>query len=504
MLVPAVVEQKLRVLHCTESPETKPFPAGSAAQFSPEGDPIFIANRAPLKETAELGGYIQVDAASTGQLRLEAVWSDIDDNPLHDRPVLTAGTTTTAPRSVVFEKYSPSSGPAMARSALARASLFTESTADLRESFGLQCAENKIFLGPTPDQPDAPGRACILNFSDTRRKQATVTAVSTSRYKSHFRAAAALAFESRSERILVDVPASMPLAVPDVSHVVPISRNTEQPAPEARRTQRFYAMRIYLRKPWFQSGPGERLAIACRAGPAAQAPMASLDKFVTQWGEDPLERPHLEVTRNTPHASDFRVPDDGTGTPLDEAFYPKRSIEGAADVLYRDNVKIIEATGIKRNLSIASFALREDSSTKLWSCDVSVANGFLGWCGLALYRHQPHSHNDFQLSVTPAWVYGAVLHGEQITWIRREGKLHVTVGPVFDPNVSFELDPTEYHLGISRNLTALSAGRVSLQRYAANSQVFFEAIVRADQGSWSLVKRRFDSEIASIALPGVD
>src|SRR5262249_27791684 len=104
-------------------------------------------------------------------------------------------------------------------------------------------------------------------------------------------------------------------------------------------------------------------------------------------------------------------------------------------------------------------------------------------------------------SVTAAWVYGAILHGEQIAWITREGKLQVTIGPVFDPNVSFELDSAEYHGGISStNLTGGTAARVPLQKYIANGQIFFEGIVRADDIRWNLVKRRFGSEVASIDL----
>jgi hypothetical protein len=497
--VPAMAEQKLHVVHCVKAPSTKPFMAGSSTQYPPADNSILVADRAPLKETAELRGYIQVDAASAGQVRLEALWTDIDDNPLHDRPVLAPGTTASPPKSIVFDKHAPPSGAAEARAALGGTGLFAAAT-DMTGVFGFQCAENKIFLGSPPDQtaPQA-SRACILNFADARRKQAAVAAICVSRYKRHFKAGPSTAFEKRSEKVLVDVPASMRLAAPDISHVVPLSRDSNHTGPIASTTQRLYAMRIYVRRPWFLSGPGERLAIVCRAGSAPQVATASLDKFVTQWGEDPLERPRRDVTRNAPRASDFRRPDREVSVPLDEAFYPKRSIEGTAEVLYRDNLQITDPAGAQRTVSAASFALRRDPSTRLWFCDVGVANEFIGWCGLALYRHQPHSHEDFQLSETPAWVYGAVLHGEQVAWTRREGKLRVTVGPVFDPNVTFELDPVEYDHGISRNLVGPAADRVPFQKYDVNGRTFFEAVVHTGK-HWSLVKRRFGAEVASMPL----
>jgi len=497
--VPAMAEQRLRVFHCQKAPSATPFFGGWSAGYSTDQGPVFVADRAPLKETSELRGYIQVDAASSGQLRLEATWTDIDDNPRHDRAVSVPGTAATVPRSIVFDKLTPPSGASEARAALSGVGLFA-AAANLTNAFGVQCAENKVFLGAPPDQasPQA-GRPCILNFADSRRKQASVTAVSVGRYKSHFKSAPVARFERRSERILVDVPASMRLPAPNISHVVPLSREIKKNESTVSTTQRRYAMRIYVRRPWFLSGPGERLAIACHAGTATQTPVASLDKFVTQWGEDPIERPRRDVTRNAPRASDFRRPDHLIDSALDGTFYPKRSIEGTAEVVYRDNLTIAGADLQQRTLSVASFGLRRDLSTDLWFCDVSVTGEFTGWCGLALYRHQPHSHDDFQLSEVPAWVYGAVLHGEQIAWIRREGKLRVTVGPVFDADVSFELDPIDYDRGISRNLVGPSVTRVPLQRFTVNGQDFLEATVHTTN-KWSLVKRRFGSEVASLPL----
>ncbi|MDN3220038.1 hypothetical protein [Pseudomonas nunensis] len=500
-IVPAVAVQRLRVTHCAKAPTTKPLVAGVSARFSPAGEPVVIAERARLKETADLPGFVQVDAASAGQVRLEAQWADINDNPQQDHPMLTAATAASHPRSIFFDRHIPPSASFMARAAMAKASLFTDVLGHVQGAFGLQCAENKVFLGRFPEQaPSHIKKACTVNFADARRKCATVTVVTTSRYKDQFKAGPASAFETLSEKILVDVPASMRLPAPEISHIVPLSRDLEQFVGSTSRTQRIYAMRIYVRPPWFLSGPGERLAIGCVAGPAAPGPIASLDKFITQWGEDPLERPHLDVTRNAPRASNFETPEDGNYTPLDHTFYPQRSIEGTRDVLYRDNLQVFDATPTKRTISVASFALRRDPASRLWFCDVSVTGGFLGWCGLALYRHQLHSHEELQLSAMPAWVYGAVLHGEPIFCVQRAEKLHVTVGPVFDPNVSFELDSRPYFRGISRNLTKAPDTHVTLKQYDTEGRSYFEGIVRVEDGPWSLVKRRFGSEVASIGL----
>ncbi|SAL33374.1 hypothetical protein AWB70_02212 [Caballeronia cordobensis] len=504
-IVPAVAEQKLQVTHCAKAPTMRPFFGGMPVRFSPKGETVTVAERSRFKETADLPGYIQVDAASAGQVWLEAEWSDIEDRPWQDRPALTSARANSTPRSILFDKHSPPSASLMARVAMSSASLFMQSVGGVQSSFGFQCAENKIFLlnppQPQSQQPSsALGRPCTLNFVDGRRKRANVTAVTSSRYKAQFKPGPASAFQSKSERILVDVPASMMLPAPDISHVVPISHDFVRLGGGTRRTQRIYAMRIYVRPPWLVSGPGERLAVGCRSGAAAGGPVSSLDKFVTQWGEDPIERPHLDVAREPPRMTDFQVPENGNTEPLDATFYPQRSIEGANEVLYLDNLSVADASLAQRTISVASFALRRDPTTKLWFCDVRVAGGFLGWCGLALYRHQPHSHEDLQLSATPAWVYGAILHGEQIVWVRGVGMLHVTVGPVFDRNTSFELDRTSYHNDVTRDLTRAAGTRVTLQQYESGRATYFEGIVKTADGPWSLIKRRFGSEVASISL----
>jgi len=500
-IVPAVAEMKLRVTHCAKVPATRPLVAGAPAQISTSGELIVIAERGHLKETADLPGYVQIDSASAGQVRLEAAWSDINDDPEQDRPMLTAATSVSRPRSILFDKHLPPSASLMARMAMANASLFTDKGLKVGSAFAVQCAENKVFFAPLPKQTSPQiNKACTLNFVDARRKLTTVIAVATSRYKSHFKTDLPSAFETRSEEILVDVPASMRIPAPEISHVVPLTRKEEELGADAGRTQRIYAMRIYLKPSWFVSGPGERLAIGCNSGISMELPRESLDKFVTQWGEDPLERPHLDVTRNAPRASNFDAPKCGNTLPLDDKYYPKRSIEGVSEVLYRDNLVVLDDTSAKRTISVASFALRRDATTKLWFCDVAVSDGFLGWCGLALYRHQPHAHDGLQLSATPSWAYGAVLHGEQIVWVRRGGKMHVTVGPVFDPNVSFTLDPRAYFNGISRDLTKIAGAHVSLQHYEVEGHLYYEGIVNVEEGPWSLVTRRFGSEVASIVL----
>jgi hypothetical protein len=500
--VPAIVEQKLRVVHCPERPTITPVLNGEKADV--EHGSTLPAQREKGKATAELNGYLQLDAASTGQIRLEASWSDIDDSPQHRKYLFNAATNVSAPRSINFVKYNPPSAASIARTAPAEADrLLREGPYSLSELFGLQCAENKLFLGTTVPNDAAPtsARTCVLDFGDSRRKQATVAAVAIGRYTSQFKNNQA-SYERRSGTSLVEVPASMRLSAPDISHVVPLSRKTSEGDDANRRSRSLYAMRIYVRRPWFQSGPCERLAIGCATGQAEDGPIASPDKFVTQWGEDPIERPKLEITRRRPRASDFGLLTFGSPPEFDSRLYPRSSIEGNSPVLYRDNIARLEGNSAHNVLSVASYALRWDDESRLWFCDVQASGEFLGWCGLALYRHQPHAHEGVQVSETPAWVYGAVLHGETVAWLKRNGQIHITVGPVYDRYTSFELDATEFRKGVSRDIRKRAGRRVALQKYVANGHTYFEGRVDGSEAEWSLMKVRFGGDVASLPLRG--
>lgn len=501
--VPGLVEHKIRVLHCLRKPTASPVIVSDPAFVATRDQQVVLAQREKYKDTAELRGYVQLDAASTGQVRLEASWSDIDDNPQYPKYSTNAGSNASAPRSVTFEKQLAPPAARVARAADAAVSSFVRvGPQSLSAMFGLQCAENKVFLGAAAPGGVAPqsGRPCVLNFGDARRKRAAVTVVATSRHKNQFSPAAAADFETRSDKLMIEVPASMRLPAPDVSHVVPLARDIVLEGANRRQARRAYAMRIYVRRPWFLSGPGERLAVGCRVGQPGVVPRSMLDKYVTQWGEDPVERAKLETTLRSPRASDFKMPSGAPSPQLDGVLYPARSIEGTSPLIYADNIVRTDTDAENASISVASYALRWDSEANLWYCDVEVTEGFTGWCGMALYRHQPHAHDGSQVSDAPAWVYGAVLHGEQVAWTKQNGQLHVTIGPIFDRYMSFELDPRPFRRGISTNLQAPGGQRVTLRSYTVGGGRFFEGLVSLGRDEWSLMKRRFDTDVGSISL----
>lgn len=513
---PAIAEQTLRVVYATEQPRATPtfvaLPPRAVPSANVEETPA-IAKRAVDSEYAQIVGRIELDAASTKEVRLEAKWSDINDDPAQPMFSLQAGQASMSPKSIAFRPYEPArpsadlframflSTDAQGLPALANFRVGSTQYGFI-DQFGLQCSEDKVFLGHAPfsDAPeDATGR---INFGDQRRKLASVEAVALSRFGIYFPAARSI--ERRSSGTIVDVPSGVRMSAPQVDHVVPLRW-----ADVARRTngaQRSatYGLRVYVRRPCFSSGPGERVAIGCAVEARATGRAdGHVDKYVTQWGEDPIERAGLRSTMRMPRASDFVAPsaaEPGTDEVAAE-LYPSGAIGGRAPVIYSDNIAVAPPDGgTTRNISVASYLMRFDSRKRLWFFDVFVGSEFFGWCGLALYRHQPHSLHLRELSPSCQWVYAAVLYGEPVAWVKKADVLSVTVGPVFDANLSFELDSLRYRGGVSDDVRSAARSTTRLQSYRVGNASYFEASVRGDERDWELVKRRFGRLIGSLPL----
>ena len=170
-------------------------------------------------------------------------------------------------------------------------------------------------------------------------------AIAQSRFRTHFTTGSDAQFELGSNSIVVDVPSSVHMSSPKIAYILPLFRRKTTSNGGAKTEENIYAIRIYVRRPWFESGPGERLAIGCTVGNEPVGNQASLDKRITQWGEDPLERPGLASTTRVPRASDFasiKSVDKTIG--FDENLYPNTEEEKDAPVIYRDNMLLPSTT----------------------------------------------------------------------------------------------------------------------------------------------------------------
>ena len=500
----------IRVRHAVKKPLHTVGIVGDTVSDAPD-NLVYVAWRELDNPSADLPGRIEVDAPSAGEVKLLAEWQDIKDHPDQPQYILESGRSQTVARSVTFQPLKPvrpTGGMFRALVHGPRAELAVGTTRyHILQQFGLQCSEDKIFLGETPldNGCQRQERAGRINLKDTRRKTVTLSASALSRFRKHWSSGADGDFSVISSPALIDVPSSLPLSAPRISHILPIGRNDERAAAGGRLRRTIYGFRIYIKRPWFESNAGERLAIGCASEEDAPGiTQGTLDKHVTQWGEDPLERPRLQASLRRPRASDFVAATPGTAGAPDPILYPPLH-RGAEDaVLYRDNVLLTPADSSTkaRRVCVSSFRVSFDAAQRLWYCDVCVSGEFVGWCGLALYRHQPFALEGRELSQTPDWAYGAILHGEPVAWVTDGAFTRLTIGPVFDPNISFEIDPAVFKDGVSTNLSDSSGPATALKRYHTKSGWYFEAKVPQRADGWTLIKKRFGHSVAARGLFG--
>ena len=518
---PTMAKELIRIIHCVEAPRRHPVlactaPRGNSTEASSES--ICVASRELDSPFASFVGRIDLDAASTKEIRLETSWADIKDLVSQDHFVLQPGNATANSRGVDFSEFEgvlPTASN-FRKFMLGGQGIPTEdlgfrmpgsSKDDFGAQFRLQCTEDKIFFD-TAKSGTGAGEASFsnrINFKDQRRKLAKIKAVAVGRFSGRFKSSKDSP-NVVSNDLSLDVPSTLKLASPNVSHIVPLKKDYRSGGAHSGSRSSRFGVRIYLHKEWFQSGPGERLALGCITGGESGAKeFDEIRKDVTQWGEDPIERGLLNTTLRLPRASDFTVPDSEVtldGNDFYDSLYPANAEGGRARVIYRDNIPIQPAVaGAQRRwLSVASYAVFYDEVQKLWYSDICMSQEFFGWCGFALYRHQPQALLLRELSESSAWAYASVLYGEPVSWVEKDHRLHVTIGPVHDASVTFYLESVEFNDGVSANIANGEDAPHELKKYSVGNDIYFEAVVPKKGFHWNLFKRRFEFRVNSISL----
>lgn len=226
-------------------------------------------------------------------------------------------------------------------------------------------------------------------FGDTKYRRVAYTATATTRFKEY------LGFTDEqidsgekvitrtSEPFEVDILNSARPAAPEVLYVIPTfgwEREDKTRSVVSRR--RGGGLRVYMERPWFSSGEGELLGVVLaqplRAGlltaVVLRGQTRGLEKYVTQWGADPLWR--------------STVP---TANPTGANFTQAQQVEG--------NLTLEELPGVK--VSVAGHKVHYDQDRRLWYCDleIDIDQYYYPFIRLALARYQPKSVKTGQADV---------------------------------------------------------------------------------------------------------
>lgn len=196
--------------------------------------------------------------------------------------------------------------------------------------------------------------------------------------------------------VRLTVPNAARPDAPHVRYIVPIYHRTTT-ATGATRTGG--AVRVYLERPWWSSGDGERLGVVCwhPGSGAGPLPPKDLAPYVTLWGFDPI----FQSSRALP----------GQPTP---ACFPLATASSS-----NHSLTIEEGT---RAVDVAGHPVGYDTDRKLWYCDIRVTGpdgkelaSYMPFVRFALARYQPHSIPDAHLSKVVLADYAQLAPGRAVT-----------------------------------------------------------------------------------------
>jgi hypothetical protein len=198
------------------------------------------------------------------------------------------------------------------------------------------------------------------------------------------------------------IPSSAPPPAPAILYVVP-TFGWVRAEGEGKKTtwRRGGGLRVYLDRPWNQSGYGEMLAVVVPSASFTDDPMTTpatqpLKNFVTQWGNDPIWLSPF-VAGVAPRPANFplaRTAPDPTGSwlpafaPPTEADQPTGSFK-ITDLTHPEQL----VANAQTNVDVAPHDVFFDPDRRLWYCDIEVDWGtaYYPFIRLALARYQPSS-----------------------------------------------------------------------------------------------------------------
>ncbi len=265
------------------------------------------------------------------------------------------------------------------------------------------------------------GLEVIHTIGDTKYHRITYRLSGVSRFKDCYPlndttpviAPAAGSSAPKSEQ-QVDILNTVSPASPEIPEVLPVFEWKETASQGMiRRARRGSILRVYLKRPWFQSGNGEMLGVVYLNQPSAEIPQALL-RFSTIWGRDPIHMENLTAA--------FSVNPSGNAE-AGAVFQDKHFI----DAKTFQTVALQERPDIQ--VRVAGHSVQFDSSRNAWYADIAVhaPNDYFPFIRFALVRFQPNSIYGAHISRVVMSDYFQVLPDRVIAIIPKRPIITVTV-----------------------------------------------------------------------------
>ena len=330
----------------------------SAVQ-QPLGEPAFstfVADRGSNSTLTGFTGELRIHGSSTSRIELLADWTEPTDDEDQPTPGVTGPFSTVVDELILPEPPAPGG---------------TVTLKSRGRAVGTWLADNdRIEFDSDRGQPQH-------EFHDHRHRMVRYTARAATRFREYFPPDQTADFTRTTAPIEVDVPASARPAAPNVLYAVPTFGWERQEGTNLRVSRRLGGgLRIYLARPWYSSGADERLGVVVFPDTLTDDLRATIGRYVTQWGRDPVITP---ITIGAePVAERFaRATEVAKGVPLAEL--------GPGD-----------AAGV----DVAAHEVEFVPDRNAWSCDIELSPGpsYRPFVRLALARYQAHAVPTAKLS----------------------------------------------------------------------------------------------------------
>lgn len=381
--------RELELVHALQQPYIAPEMTDVAADRGYDDTPAWLK----LK--------VKVHGQSTEKVELEAIWKDLDDDPLKPVPTEIPARKILDPISIKYTdnlKYIGYAQPKNSEFKVINTVFLEKNTTNMRVKSPTNLSKTQLNVAKTAkitnQQPSNIRTMALLPkfslpyilktfgikhpFDDTRHRFVEYTPKAISRYAEYFKqknAEGSLGYPENLEVSRVGNPGKVNILSsarpfkPEVEYIIP-TFNWLKTADKDTLThiREGGGLRVYLKRPWFSSGEGEMLGIVINPQAAkATNPNNNDPVMFTQWGTDPI----------------FPLPG---GTDL----YPDASLfrwHAKVD----NNLAYPETDSLKAN--VVGYPVHFDAERKLWYADLSVSpkNRYFPFIKLMMARYQPDS-----------------------------------------------------------------------------------------------------------------
>lgn len=328
--------RQIRLTHAVQQPLIGP------------GMKTIEASREYNNTTAELSSLIRVSGISTDKINLEARWKEFKDDLAELGPDIVDAAAHVASLSVQYDDSTLVSGD--------------PKIDGTPYQFSTQPSENA-------------GGLIIQQFGDTKHRHVEYMPIATTRYREYFTRLITDAKDLNKNfpltrdgnKIKLNIFSTARPVAPQIEYVLPSFNWAKNATPKIISHVRTGNVRVYLKRPWFSSGEGEKIAVVLAQNNKFNPDLA---KYCTIWGKDPLFYP------GELNSSNFPTPDQTT--------FPF-----AAD--YEPSLTLNESGGVR--IAACSYNVLYDQERQLYYADIpiNINSAYFPFIKLALARYQKDS-----------------------------------------------------------------------------------------------------------------